>query len=156
MRTLAKKGGNELSQARTQEKEVAHQQNHDNRREEAHMKRHTRYMAYSLIYATFLAASTACYSPQDVRSTRAPTEGTGEQVGEYIDDTVITAKVKAKLIDDPDLNAAEVNVETYKGVVQLSGFVRDPNDIAKASEVARKVNGVHEVRNDLQVKQASY
>lgn len=120
------------------------------------MKQHTKYMAYSLIYATFLATSTACFSPQDVRSTRAPAAGTGEQVGEYIDDTVITTKVKAKLIDDPDLNAVEVNVETYKGVVQLSGFVRDPNDIDKAGELARKVKGVHEVRNDIQVKQSSY
>lgn len=120
------------------------------------MKRNTKYMAYSLIYAVFLVSSTACYAPQDTRAARTPAAGTGEQVGEYIDDSVITAKVKAKLIDDPDLNAGEVNVETYKGVVQLSGFVRDPNDIDKAGEVARKVKGVHEVRNDIQVKQASY
>ena len=120
------------------------------------MNRNTKYMAYSLIYATFLAAATACYSPQDMRAAHAPTEGTGEQVGEYIDDSVITAKVKAKLIDAPDLKAREVNVETYKGVVQLSGFVKDSNDIEKAGKIAREVKGVHEVRNDIHVKPASF
>lgn len=120
------------------------------------MKQKTKYMVHSLFLAALLTTSTACYSPQDTRPTNAPAAGAGEQVGEYLDDSVITAKVKAKLIEDPDLNAGEVNVETYKGVVQLSGFVRDPNDIDKAGEVVRRIKGVHEVRNDIQVKQASH
>jgi osmotically-inducible protein OsmY len=72
--------------------------------------------------------------------------------GEYIDDTVITAKVKAKLIDDPTVKAREINVETFKGEVQLSGFVADPADAAKAVELARSVQGVTSVKNDVRVK----
>ena len=73
-------------------------------------------------------------------------------VGEVIDDTVITAKVKAALIEDDDLSAAEINVETFKGVVQLSGFVSDRSDIPKATAVTNDVDGVVSVRNDLVLK----
>lgn len=73
-------------------------------------------------------------------------------VGEAIDDTVITARVKAALIDDEELSAADINVETREGVVQLSGFVDDRSDIAKAAEVTSDVEGVRSVRNDLVLK----
>lgn len=72
--------------------------------------------------------------------------------GEYIDDTVITTKVKAALIDDPALKATEINVETFKGVVQLSGFVKTETEIARAIEVTRKIEGVKSVKNDIQLK----
>jgi osmotically-inducible protein OsmY len=75
-----------------------------------------------------------------------------ESTGEYIDDTVITTKVKAELIKDDDLNAGEINVETYKGVVQLSGFVKSQGDINKAGRVAQSVNGVKSVKNDIRLK----
>lgn len=75
-----------------------------------------------------------------------------EGTGEFIDDSVITAKVKAAILAEPSLKSAEINVETFKGVVQLSGFVHDQADIAKAAEVARQVKGVTSVKNDLHPK----
>ncbi len=81
----------------------------------------------------------------------APT-ATREGTGEYIDDSVITGKVKSALVADPDLKATEINVETYKGTVQLSGFVGSPDDIPKALSLARKIDGVKAVKNDMAVK----
>lgn len=75
-----------------------------------------------------------------------------EGTGEYIDDTVITTKVKAAILDEPGLKSAEINVETFKGVVQLSGFVSSQASINKAAEVARGVRGVKSVKNDMRVK----
>jgi osmotically-inducible protein OsmY len=75
-----------------------------------------------------------------------------EGTGEYIDDSVITTKVKAAFVKDPDLSAAEINVETYKGIVQLSGFVKQSTDVGKAGTVARGVKGVKSVKNDLLVR----
>ena len=75
-----------------------------------------------------------------------------EGTGEYIDDTVITAKVKAAIVNDPTLKATEINVETFKGVVQLSGFVSSESDIGKAVQVARGVAGVKSVKNAMAVK----
>ncbi len=72
--------------------------------------------------------------------------------GEYIDDTVITTKVKAAVLNEESLKSAEINVETFKGVVQLSGFVNSEADIAKAAEVARGVKGVTSVKNDMLLK----
>ncbi len=77
---------------------------------------------------------------------------TQESLGEYVDDSTITAKVKTAIFNEPDLKATEVNVETFKGVVQLSGFVSSEADRAKAAEVARKVGGVKAVRNDMRLK----
>lgn len=76
------------------------------------------------------------------------TEGTGE----YIDDTVITAKVKAAIINDPELKATEINVETFKGRVQLSGFVKSQEHINRATQVTRGVAGVRTVQNDIRLK----
>lgn len=75
-----------------------------------------------------------------------------EGTGEYIDDAVITTKVKAAILNEPSLKVSEINVETFKGVVQLSGFVRDAGDIPKAAQVAREVKGVKSVKNDLRAK----
>lgn len=75
-----------------------------------------------------------------------------EGTGEYIDDSVITAKVKVAILKEPNLNPAEINVETFKGIVQLSGFVRDSADASKAVEIARNVRGVKSVKNDLRMK----
>jgi osmotically-inducible protein OsmY len=75
-----------------------------------------------------------------------------EGTGEYVDDTVITSKVKAAIFNDPSLKSAEINVETFKGVVQLSGFVNSREDINKAIQVARGVQGVVSVKNDMRLK----
>ncbi len=72
--------------------------------------------------------------------------------GEYIDDTVITTKVKAAILNEETLKSAEINVETFKGVVQLSGFVNSEADIAKAAQVTREVKGVSSVKNDMRLK----
>ena len=75
-----------------------------------------------------------------------------ESTGEYVDDTVITTKVKAAIFNEPTLKTLQINVETFKGVVQLSGFVDSAHSVNKAGSVARNVNGVVSVRNDLVVK----
>jgi len=75
-----------------------------------------------------------------------------EGTGEYVDDSVITTKVKAAIFNEPSLKSAEINVETFKGVVQLSGFVSSRADINKAAELARSVKGVTSVKNDMRVK----
>jgi len=77
---------------------------------------------------------------------------TQESTGEYIDDSVITTKVKAAIFNDPALKSAEINVETFRGVVQLSGFVSSQSDINRAIEVAGGVDGVQSIRNDMRIK----
>lgn len=77
---------------------------------------------------------------------------TREGTGEYVDDTVITTKVKAAVLAEPTLKSAEINVETFKGRVQLSGFVSSRADIDKAVMLARDVKGVSSVANDMRVK----
>jgi len=75
-----------------------------------------------------------------------------EGTGEYVDDTVLTTKVKAAIFNEPTLKSAEINVETFKGVVQLSGFVSSTTMQTKAMEVARTVSGVKSVKNDMRLK----
>jgi len=75
-----------------------------------------------------------------------------EGTGEYVDDTVITTKVKAAIFSETSLKSSEINVETFKGVVQLSGFVSSQADINKAVELASGVKGVQSVKNDMHLK----
>ncbi len=89
----------------------------------------------------FVATALGCAST-------AKQEGTGE----YVDDTVITTKVKTAIFNEPTLKSAEINVETFKGVVQLSGFVTSQAAENKAVEVARTVGGVKSVKNDMRLK----
>jgi osmotically-inducible protein OsmY len=77
---------------------------------------------------------------------------TQESAGEYIDDSVITSKVKAEILGDEHLKSLQIGVETNKGVVQLSGFVNSAQARQRAGEVAASVKGVSSVRNDLIVK----
>ena len=72
--------------------------------------------------------------------------------GEYIDDSVITTKVKSLLAADAFLKSFQISVETFKGIVQLSGFVDSQQSVNKAEEIARGVKGVTSVKNDLIVK----
>lgn len=95
----------------------------------------------TLILAVMLATVLGCAST-------SKHEGTGE----YFDDSVITTKVKAAVYNEPTLKSAEINVETFKGVVQLSGFVNSQSDINRAVEVARGVKGVTSVKDDMRVK----
>lgn len=80
--------------------------------------------------------------------------GTQERAstGQQIDDATITAKVKSQLLADPQVSGLQVNVETFKGQVQLSGYVNSPDERAKAEQIARQVGGVRTVANDLIVK----
>ena len=75
-----------------------------------------------------------------------------EGTGEYMDDTMITTKVKTAILNEPTLKVAEINVETFKGVVQLSGFVSSQAAATKAVEVTRGVGGVKSVKNDMRIK----
>jgi len=77
---------------------------------------------------------------------------THEGTGEYVDDTVITSKVKSAILGEPSLKSAEINVETFKGVVQLSGFVSSTAAEHKATELARSVKGVTSVKDDMRLK----
>jgi hyperosmotically inducible protein len=95
-----------------------------------------------LVTATVLALGSAgCTGDRYQRST-----------GEYIDDKTIGSKVKAALFGDKEVSGFAVNVDTYRGVVQLSGFVDTAEQKNRAGEVARAVQGVREVRNNLVVK----
>ena len=75
-----------------------------------------------------------------------------ESTGEYVDDSVITTKVKSLLAADDFLKSFQISVETFKGTVQLSGFVGSQQAVDKAGEIARSVKGVKSVKNDLIVK----
>ena len=77
---------------------------------------------------------------------------TNESTGQYIDNSVITSKVKAAIFEEPTLKTLQINVESFKGEVQLSGFVDSAASVKKAGDVARGVEGVVGVKNDLVVK----
>lgn len=95
----------------------------------------------TLIAALMLTAVVGCAS--------TPTH---ESTGQYVDDSVITTNVKAAIFNEPSLKVAEINVETFKGVVQLSGFVRSESNIETAVRLARSVKGVKSVKNDMRLK----
>ncbi|MBK5273758.1 MAG: BON domain-containing protein [Desulfuromonadales bacterium] len=75
-----------------------------------------------------------------------------ESTGQYVDDSVITTKVKAAIFEEATLKTMQINVKTYQGVVQLSGFVNSSQSVSKAGEVARRIENVKSVENDLLVK----
>ena len=104
------------------------------------MNKFSKYLS-ALFLAVTLATVVGCAST-------SKQEGTGE----YVDDSVITTKVKAAILGEPSLKVAEINVETFKGVVQLSGFVTSTALANKAVEIAGKVSGVKSVKNDMRVK----
>lgn len=104
------------------------------------MNQVSKVLSAALLAVTLVSAVGCSSTPQK--------EGTGE----YIDDSVITTKVKTAIFNEPTLKSAEINVETFKGAVQLSGFVSSQADINKAVELARGVGGVTSVKNDMRVK----
>jgi osmotically-inducible protein OsmY len=98
--------------------------------------------ALTVLFGTiFLTAALGCASTR-----------THEGTGEYVDDSVITTKVKAAIFNEPGLKSSEVKVETFKGVVQLSGFVSSRGDIKDAVRVAMAVDGVKSVSDQMQLK----
>jgi osmotically-inducible protein OsmY len=98
-------------------------------------------IAQSVLATSLLVSLVAC----------APTP-TREGTGEYIDDSLITSKVKAAFAADPTVKATQVQVETFKGTVQLSGFVDSRESAEKAVEIARNVKGVKSVKNDTVIR----
>ena len=104
------------------------------------MKKRNRFIGY-FVLLMLIATFVACGST----STR-------ESTGEYIDDSVITTKVKSLLAADDFLKSFQISVKTYKGTVQLSGLVNSQKAIDKAVEIARSAKGVKSVKNDLIVK----
>ena len=81
-----------------------------------------------------------------------PAASQKESAGEYVDDAVITSKIKTAILKSSTLKATEINVETYKGIVQMTGFVKSRADINHAVRVAKRVKGVKSVKNDMVVK----
>ena len=75
-----------------------------------------------------------------------------ETVGGYVDDTAITSSIKARFVDDRDVDASSIKVETLKGTVLLSGFAKNSNERSTAEVIARKVSGVRSVRNEIAVR----
>ena len=78
--------------------------------------------------------------------------GCASMTGEQVPDQVITSRVKAAVFSDPTLKATDINIETYKGVVQLSGFVNSPSVIHRAEAITRTVMGVQSIQNDMRLK----
>lgn len=96
---------------------------------------------YYVAFIFLIIFSTSCTSTQNREST-----------GEYIDDVYLTSKVKAEIFKNSALKSSEINVETFKGTVQLSGFVNSQEDIDKAEEITRKIKGVNAVDNSMLLK----
>lgn len=95
----------------------------------------------ALLFITFFALLSGCASDKSTEST-----------GEYFDDTVITTRVKAAILNEPTLKSAEINVETFKSRVQLSGFVNSQSDMERAITITRNIKGVKSVANDMRLK----
>jgi osmotically-inducible protein OsmY len=104
------------------------------------MKKRNRFVGY-FVLLMLIATFVACASTSKQEST-----------GEYVDDSVITTKVKSLLAADDFLKSFQISVETYKGVVQLSGFVNSQKAVDKAGEIVRSVKGVKSIKNNLIVK----
>jgi osmotically-inducible protein OsmY len=94
-----------------------------------------------LFCAGLLSASLGCSTTQS-----------HETAGQYVDDSVVTTRVKAAIFDEMSLKTLQINVKTYEGTVQLSGFVDSVEHARKAGEIAERVEGVKDVKNDLIVK----
>jgi osmotically-inducible protein OsmY len=96
---------------------------------------------HCLVLLMMIATFVACASTR-----------THESAGEYVDDSVITTKVKSLLAQDDFLKSFQIGVETYQGIVQLSGFVNNQKAVDKAVEIVRSVKGIKSIKNNLIVK----
>lgn len=104
------------------------------------MKNLSKY-ALAIFFALSMITMVGCAAPDKQQT-----------VGAYIDDSTITTRVKAAIFDDPGLRFSEINVETFDGVVQLSGFVSTQVEINRAVQMTRTIQGVKSVKNDMQLK----
>jgi osmotically-inducible protein OsmY len=117
-----------------------------------------RILTKALLVATVLGSTAiaGCASTSGEEAEAAAqkkSDAAGQQTaGEVVDDSVVTAKVKAKLVDDPVTKAYQINVETFKGTVQLSGFVDSAEARSRAAQLASNVGGVKDVKNSLEVR----
>lgn len=105
----------------------------------------------ALTLAVVCAFGAAACSSNPERN-EGPVQSAAANAGRVIDDSTITAKVKAALVGDPQTKAHQINVETFQGTVQLSGFVDSADARARALEVARNVEGVKEVKDGLELR----
>jgi hyperosmotically inducible protein len=95
----------------------------------------------ALLFAALMVSALGCATQSEPQS-----------AGAYMDDSWVTTQVKTAILNEPSLKVLQINVETYKGVVQLSGFVDNAASQAKAVEIARSVKGVTSVKNDLRLR----
>ena len=107
-----------------------------------------KHIARWVLIAMMGAAAAACSTTKS----EGPAEHTAANAGRVVDDSVITGKVKAALVADPVTKAHQISVETFKGVVQLSGFVDTSEARSRATQVAQQVEGVHSVKNELELR----
>jgi osmotically-inducible protein OsmY len=110
-----------------------------------------KYMARWVLVAMMGAAAAACTTTKS----EGPTEHAAANAGRVVDDSVITGKVKAALVADPTTKAHQISVETFKGVVQLSGFVDSSEARSRATQVAQQVEGVKNVKNELELRSSN-
>ena len=108
-----------------------------------------KHIARWVLIATMAAAAAACSTSEEKAG---PAESTAANAGRVVDDSVITGKVKAALVADPTTKAHQISVETFKGVVQLSGFVDTSEAKMRATQVAETVEGVKDVKNELALR----
>jgi len=107
-----------------------------------------KHIARWVLILTMGAAAAACSSTKE----QGATEHAGATAGRVVDDSVITGKVKAALVADPTTKAHQISVETFQGVVQLSGFVDSSAARSRAEQVAQGIDGVKNVKNDLELR----
>jgi osmotically-inducible protein OsmY len=107
-----------------------------------------KHIARWVLILTMGAAAAACSS----NSEHGAMENAGANAGRVVDDSVITGKVKAALVADPTTKAHQISVETFQGVVQLSGFVDTKEARSRATQVAQDVEGVKQVKNELELR----
>jgi len=139
---VVNKSGKILSNLRTlQQKGLVIKQFNTNQQKGVTVMKKRNIAIHCLVLLMLIATFTACASTR-----------TQESAGEYVDDSVITTKVKSLLAADDLLKSFQISVETFKGTVQLSGFVGNQAAVDKAGEIARSVKGVTSVKNDLVVK----
>ena len=100
-----------------------------------------RHTLAAAITAIALLSVTGCAVTRDQQS-----------VGAYVDDSVITAAVKGRMVDNPNVDAASISVETMKGTVMLSGFAKNATERSVAESLAWKTNGVKAVKNEIAVR----
>ena len=102
----------------------------------------------ALMVATLATGVVACSSTEE----RGPIEQAAANTGRVVDDSVITAKVKSALVADETTKAYQISVTTFEGTVQLSGFVDDSEARSRATQVAKNVEGVRTVKNELEIR----